>query len=264
MNNVYSKSESYSNEKKNINIISTFNSELNDTGSQHSNNHNTNSHPINNQKNNNNNKNEIKNLRSDVVDIAESISNLIKMLNEQRERMQNLETTINTKLTQFENRIAQIECNIDAKIDIKMNNSKIFRDLEQKQMGITRIAKNNKLASSCESKTDSEAEAETETIAETDTMMENKSVREVKSNQDKKLPPEIKSKSSRTSRSIASRTETHITESCASECEKNYNKLNNKNIEEKLNNISRQFNTELMNMKRKQASLAMAYFKIRR
>lgn len=182
-------------------------------------------------------KNGIAFLQEDIVSIAESIHNLVKMVDEQREKMNFFEKEI-SKIGMIENEITKI--NENATCASKQNPQLIQilnkeRDNEKKKDSLI-----------CSSLSNSNT---TSTVSQKNP--DKKSIILYK----QKIPSlKIQSKSSLVTETV---TDTGVSDS-QSICEYN----NSKEVEEKLNNITKGFNAELLDMKRKQALLAASYVKI--
>jgi hypothetical protein len=184
-------------------------------------------------------KNGIEILQEDIVSIAESIHNLVKMLDEQREKMNSVEKEV-SKIGIIENEISKINENFKNTAEsAKQNSQKTSKQKEKEKENLY---------------TDSSVYNNDTTTSLPTKVPNKKSI--ILYKQKKIISSNCPSKST-------SKTET-ITDSCIfdsksqSICEYN----NSKEVDEKLNNITKGFNTELLNMKRKQALLAASYVKI--
>jgi hypothetical protein len=170
-------------------------------------------------------KNGIINLQEDIVSIAESIHNLVKMIDEQREKMNFLEKAI-SKIGTIENEITKINENVKNATELTKQKNKV-------------------------DDTESESYCDTTTTTSATTMSE----------KNKKNKNIILCKNKISSLKSQSKTET-ISDSCVSDSVSVCGYNNSKEVEEKLNNITKGINSELLDMKRKQALLAASYVKI--
>lgn len=182
-------------------------------------------------------KNGIEILQEDIVSIAESIHNLVKMVDEQREKMNSVEKEV-SKIGIIENEISKINENVKNTAELAKQNSQAKNKQKEKEnLSTDSSISNNDTTTSLSTK-----------------IPNKKSI--ILYKQKKIISSNCPSKSTL-------KTET-ITDSCVSDsqsqsiCEYN----NSKEVEEKLNNITKGFNAELLNMKRKQALLAASYVKI--
>jgi hypothetical protein len=170
-------------------------------------------------------KNNVEVFQEDIVNIAASIHDLIKMVDEQREKTENLEKQL-AKLNLLEDDISKLNLYIQ-----KLEESK----------------------ESVKNSTESES-----SIKEIININQRKNILY------KKTPPSIKSimmnkkkeNNFSSSNSVVTSTPT-LTETSESSCVKPQKILfKSKELEEKLNNITKGFNNEILDMKRKQALLA--------
>jgi hypothetical protein len=169
-------------------------------------------------------KNGLGNLQEDIVNIAESIHNLVRMVDEQREKINSVEKEV-SKIGMIENEIIKINENV-------------------KNVGELTKQKEN-------SSTDESVSNSNTTISLTQKNQNKKSIILYK----QKIP------SSNCQSKSSLKTET-ITDSCVSDSQSICGYNNSKEVEEKLNNITKGFNAELLDMKRKQALLAASHVKI--
>jgi hypothetical protein len=179
-------------------------------------------------------KNGLENLQEDIVSIAESIHNLVKMVDEQREKMNSVEKEV-LKIGMIENEITKINENVK-------NVAELAKQKEKEK------EKENEKESSS---TDSSISNNNTTTSVTQKVPNKKSIILYK----QKIP------SSNCQSKSSLKTET-ITDSCVSDSQSICGYNNSKEVEEKLNNITKGFNAELLDMKRKQALLAASHVKI--
>lgn len=196
----------------------------------------------------------IENLQEDIVNIAESLNNLVKMFDEQREKFDEQREKINSiqnevsRIYEIENEINKINKNVNNIADVKNDEkNNIYYDKRR------------------EIKQDLSTMSTTDTISTENVSINSESdfknkVNNPKMFMNKKIEPynsfKCKSKSKQSFTNSSKN-------KCTSESYQDYscNYDNSKELEEKLNNITKGFNDELLDIKRKQALLTASYIK---
>jgi hypothetical protein len=186
-------------------------------------------------------KNDLEILQEDIVSLAESIHNLVKMLDEQREKMNFVEKEI-SKIGTIENEISKINDNVKNVAEVTKYNQQPNQILNRDISNDSYISSSNTMSSLSQ---------------------KNYNKKDIIFFKQKIQPSKCQSKSSLTTDTVT------VTESSVSDSQSNSNSNSNSNcgynnskeVEEKLNNITKGFNDELLDMKRKQALLAASYVK---
>jgi hypothetical protein len=197
---------------------------------------------------NTNSKNKFEFLQEDIVNIAESIHNLVKMVDDQREKINNVEKKV-SKIDTLEDEINKINENVK---NLNLNNEK--KDIKNGEIIQIKTNKDNKK---------NELESSISSSNSLPYVNPRQQQQQTKKNiilYKQKIPISNCQSKSTTFKTETIKSNTTNSDSCTNSYTCDYG--NSKEVEEKLNNITKGFNEELLNMKRKQALLAASYVKI--
>ncbi len=198
------------------------------------------------------------NLQEDIVNIAESLHNLVKMIDEQREKMNTIEKEI-LKIGGIENEINKINENVKT----MSNQSKNDKNDQYKP---NRFIKSiNKSSTNLDNISISSTAQEISSSSSSHPIKNEQKNILLKGDKKENQKDESKNKFkiiSINKNSDHSKKHDTVSESCYSESSGNNAFNNSKELDKKLNNITKEFNSELLDMKRKQALIAASYMKL--